>query len=87
MNSIYDCKVGDIVMTGDSYGMDLCVCTKERHESESLKIPVVEFLCLTTGAIHESGSVYSSYEDDCHLISRISKEEVDFLREKWKNEE
>jgi len=85
MISVYDCEVGDIVLTGDSYGMDVCVCIKEKHMSQNLGMAVVEFLCLTNGEIHESGAIYDSYEDDCQYLSSVPKEQVDFIIKQWKN--
>lgn len=85
--NVYGCKVGDIVLTGDSYGMDVCVCTKETHYSEQFKFNVVQFLCLTNGNYHESGANNENYQDSCHLISQISQEEVDFLIQKWENKD
>jgi hypothetical protein len=36
--------------------------------------------------IMNQGQNNENYQDDCHLISQISQEEVDFLIQKWKND-
>jgi len=82
--NLQDCKVGDVVMTGDLYGLDLCVCITPSHYNKDFGFNVVTFLCLTNGNIHDSGSSNSTYEDDCNYVTNISQEEVDVIIEKWK---
>ena len=85
--NLYDCKVGDVVLTGDSYGMSPCVCIKEKHFDEGYKFDVVEFLDLTNGATHLSGCKIGSESllDKCHYISEypLSEKELENLKKVW----
>ena len=77
--NLYNCKVGDIVLTGDSYGMDVCVCIKERHFDLDYGFDVVTFLDMADGGVHKSGASndFCSYLDDCHFIKSIKPEYVE----------
>lgn len=83
--SIYDCRIGHIVLTGDSFGMDVCCCIAETGASENpdCTYSVVKFLNMVDGSIHESGAVESAYLDVCYLISKISVGEAMKLKEFW----
>ena len=55
--TIYDCKVGYVVVTGDSYGMSPCLCIDGPKKSENGNFDVMIFLNLTDGTIYESGGL------------------------------
>jgi hypothetical protein len=78
---ILDCKRGDVVCTGDSYGYELCVCLEEFHPSNGLN--VVTLMELNSGMQYESGYAPGYYGDYCELRGKMSEEEIlDLLRRK-----
>ena len=81
--NLYDCKIGDVVLTGDSYGMSCCVCIEERTYKEDYGFDMVVFLDLTTGNSHESGGTGQFPLDYCYLCDRISKEQVERVKQVW----
>lgn len=87
--NLYKCKVGDIVMTGDSYGMFVCLCIKESHLNENHPFNVVTFLDMTDGSIHLSGAVdeRSPYLDDCRFLQHVPQEYVEKIKKAWKVEQ
>lgn len=73
---IYECKPGYVVMTGDSYGLDLCIALRELpvgHEENQYSFQVIEFLDLQNFTKHQSGGQYG-YTDDCYLIAKFNLE-------------
>lgn len=84
--SLYNCKPGDIVLTGDSWRKGVAVCIRERGPSidPERTYDVVHFLRLTDGHAYESGAISSVYMDSCELLARISINEVVKLKEMWK---
>lgn len=81
--NLYSCRIGDIVMTGDNYGMSPCVCIKERHLASHGRYDVVLFLDLTDGKVHDSGGVSGVYLDDCYYITRVKPEQVEVIKKAW----
>jgi len=81
--NIYDCKVGDVVATGDSYGYSPCVCIKEKYHNENFGFTVVDFLNLTDGTVYESGAAEGFSTDECQRIERISPEQVEKIKKVW----
>ena len=81
--NLYNCRVGDIVMTGDSYGMYLCLCIRASHPKEGYPYNLVDFLNLTDGSVHDSGSVSDAYLDDCYYVTRIEPEQVEEIKKRW----
>lgn len=81
--SIYDCKRGDVVVTGDSLGYSPCVCVKEKHFSENYGFDVVIFLDLTTGLTHVSGGKENFRLDFCQKVDKISESEVERILKVW----
>lgn len=82
MWDIYECELGDVVSTGDSYGMSPCVCLGQQR-SESGPFDAVIFLELTSGRVFESGGVPGYHTDDCMLIERIKPEQVEVIKKAW----
>lgn len=82
---LYKCKVGDVVVTGDSYGSSPCVCIKDLGESEEKDCPfhVVTFLDLTNGGVHESGGILGYQTDDCMLVDRVKPAQVEVIKKAW----
>lgn len=84
--NLYTCKVGDVVLTGDSYGMSPCVCIEESHMDYNLNCDVVTFLDLCNGSVHEAGCSpgFEYLLDECRKISyRLSEKEVKRLKKVW----
>lgn len=82
--NLYDCRVGDVVITGDSYGMSPCVCVAEKHMSDEYPFEVVTFLDLTNGVEYNSGGVGMVSLDECMRVDKISQNVVDRIKRAWK---
>lgn len=81
--NIYKCKRGDICLTGDSYGMGVCLVLGQKY-CENFGGDVVIFADVIDGTVHESGYKGSStYSDDCHFIKSTSEEKVIKFVDKW----
>lgn len=76
-------KVGDVVITGDSYGMSPCVCVKASYFNENYQFNCVDFLNLTTGDVYASGGKTPAYEDYCQLIERLEERELERILKVW----
>lgn len=83
--NLYNCKLNQIVITGDSYGMSPCLVVKEKHYDENFNFDVVSFLDLTTGMIHSSGSrnEYAYDLDHCEVVDSISQEQAEKIKKVW----
>ena len=83
--NLYDCKLGQIVITGDSHGMSPCLVIAEKHYDEDYDFNVVTFLDLTNGLPHKSGgredSGYSL--DYCQVIDVVSPEQAQRIKDAW----
>jgi hypothetical protein len=83
--NLYDCKLNQIVITGDSYGMSPCLVVAERHSNPDCEYDVVTFLDLTTGSSHDSGGLVDCgfKLDDCRVVDRVSPEQAQKIKEVW----
>lgn len=81
--SVYDCKRGDVVITGDSYSCSPCVCIKEKYWEENYGFDVVIFLDLTTGSTHKSGGKDNFRLDFCQKVDKITEVEVVRVLKVW----
>jgi hypothetical protein len=83
--NLYDCKLNQVVVTGDSYGMSPCLVVAEKHYDEEYGFDIVTFLDLTNGLTHDSGGkVGSGFRlDDCHLVETLSPAEAGRIKEVW----
>jgi hypothetical protein len=81
--NLYNCKVGDVVLTGDSYGMDVCVCIKETHFDADYGFDVVTFLDMTDGGVHKSGGSNEAFLDQCYLIQHVDEDTVSKIKKAW----
>lgn len=81
--NLYNCKLGQIVITGDSYGVSPCLVVAETHHSEELGFNVVTFLDLTTGVSHESGGISGQPLDYCQIIDSVSPEQAQKIKDAW----
>lgn len=84
--NIYDCKRGNVVLTGDSMGMAACLCIEEKRYDVRYGFEVVTFLDLTTGSIHESGGKNGFSLDSCHFLDKISEERTKRVIKVWEKE-
>ena len=82
--NIYEAKVGDVVITGASYGASPCVCVRDKYFNENYGFDCVDFLCLVTGKVHSSGGRPGYSKDFCQLIERIDEVKLNKLKEVWK---
>lgn len=85
MKNLLECKFGDVVQTGDSYGYNICVCTQEKHINEH-GLTVVTFLNLVNGSQYDSGCKPGGehYLDYCQrVIDRLSEKQVLKIKEVW----
>lgn len=81
--NLYKCEVGDVVITGDQYGMSPCVCIESKHRIDNASFEVVTFLNLTNGITHESGGISGYPLDDCVFTEKISLQEVERIKSVW----
>lgn len=83
--NLYNCKLNQVVITGDSYGMDPCLVVAERHYNKDYGYDVVTFLDLTGGHTHDSGGRtdlgYSL--DHCQVVGKVSPEQAQKIKEVW----
>lgn len=81
---LLECKIGDVITTGDNYGCHPAVCIKERYTTENGMI-CVELLNLTTGEIYDSGAHpdYLHLVDDCQLVERIDLDQIEMIKKVW----
>lgn len=82
--NLYNCKRGDLVMTGDNYRMSPCVCLRPKHRESNYSFDTVTFLRLTDGKIYESGAANSAYLDRCDDVAcRLPEDELIPLVKLW----
>ena len=83
--SLYSCKLNQIVIIGDSYGMSPCLVVAEKHYSQEYEFDIVTFLDLTTGVTHDSGGRTDSGFglDHCQVIDSISAEQAQRIKDVW----
>lgn len=79
---IYDCKRGRIYLTGDSYGMSVCVCLGTYPGDP---YPLVHFADVITGHTHTAGHApgHEHYSDDAYKVGSTTEEELKVFIEKW----
>lgn len=87
--NLYNCKLNQIVITGDSYGMSPYLVVAEKHYDENLGFDVVTFLNLTNGCPHDSGGRTDSgfSLDSCQVIDVVSPEQAQKIKEVWDYED
>jgi len=83
MYSLKDCEPGHIVSTGDSYGMDLCICL---GDDTIYGKPGKKFLSLQDWRTHISSYRENEvYEDDCYYITRIRNFDINNYKQQILN--
>ena len=81
--NIVECKKGEVYLTGDSYGMVVCVSLGQEYDTENYDKAqfVTVFAEMSTGRIyHATGGVYG---DEAYYLTKLEKSEFDTFVNKW----
>lgn len=71
-------KIGDVVITGDSNGVNISVCIKARNNDSN-----VTFLSLLDGACQSFKKNEGFDLSTCQKFDRISPEQVEIIKKAW----
>jgi hypothetical protein len=81
--NIVECKKGEVYLTGDSYGMYVCVSLGQIFDEETYDKPqyVTIFAEMSTGRVyHATGGAYA---DEAYYLTELEQSEFDTFINKW----
>lgn len=78
---IIDCKKGEVYLTGDSYGMAVCVSLGQRF-CPVWKKNVTVFVEMSNGRLYEATSG-GPYSDEAYFVAKLEDVDFETFINKW----
>jgi hypothetical protein len=80
---ILKCKKGKVYLTGNSYGMFICLCLGQKFDEETYDKPqyVTMFAEMSTGRVYQATG--GMYADEAYYLITLEKSEFETFINKW----